>query len=224
MRLAYDSNDFWTHFIKKSSTIRGHIYIDEPITKNTVYLHTMIYTRANGMENVWAPFPSAESLLGYIQYAFLKEAFYKWAYGKEKGIIKIPDNDLNSMINRAIKDKKITELDGKRMKEDYEFVKHSWGRKSVKIIRDLKKFSISFNRTWFGDSREFLYMKVFENAEEMGKFILESSSMTSVDQTFEEKYGFSKEEWLNICKKAGENKTAGNKLKAIMVKNLTETL
>lgn len=224
MRLAYDSNDFWTHFIKKSSTIRGHIYIDEPITKNTVYLHTMIYTRANGIENIWAPFPSAESLLGYIQYSFLKESFYKWMNCKSKGIIKIPDQDFYSITKNGVNNKQITEEEFKRMNEDYEIIKHSWGRKSVKIVRDLKRFSVKFNRTWFGDSREFLYMKVFENAEEMGKFILDTNHMTNSEQSFEEKLGVTEEEWINICSKAPENKKNGEKLKEILIKNLTEVM
>lgn len=224
MRLAYDSNDFWTHFIKKSSTIRGHIYINEPITNNTVYLHTMIYTRSNGIENIWASFPNAQSLLGYIQYSFLKEAFYKWMNCKNTGIIKIPDDEFDSMIKDGMKHKKITEEEYMIMSEDFEMVKHSWGRKPNKIIRDLKKFSIKFNRTWFGDSREFLYMKVFENAEEMGEFILESSHMTSLDQSFEEKLGVNEEEFKIICSRAADSKKYGDKLKEILTKNLTEVM
>ena len=58
-------------------------------------------------------------------------------------------------------------------------IKKCWDLPKNKLILELKKFVRDFNRTWYGDSNEFLYLKIFEKPEELGKFVIKSSYMSS---------------------------------------------
>ena len=83
----YNSADYWSKIIEKNKTYKGKIFLEEPITEKTVYIHTIVFNKESGLENVWAPIPNLKMLLGYIQYCFLPVAYQKWFDGREGKIL-----------------------------------------------------------------------------------------------------------------------------------------
>lgn len=224
LRMQFNSFDYWKEQINKSRTIRGHVFVDEPINKKTVYLHSLIFCKNTGIENVWAPFPNAKALLGYIQYSFLQEAFYKWIYSREEKINFIPYNTTEEVISKAARDKKITSKEENNMRRHLNMIKKCWDLSEDRILLELRKFSIDFNKTWLGDNTEFIYLKTFSKAEDLGAFVLETGKLLNTDNKIEDKIGMDENNFIRVCKTASSIKKSGEELKDILAKKLTEIL
>lgn len=222
MRENYNSHKYWENVVRENKTIRGHMFMQDVPTEKSFYFHTMIFSKKNGIDNVWGYFPNTKSLVGYMQYSFLQEAFYKWIYGKQKTITKIPFLDVKKVINDGFKDGLIDKITAERMEKDYEFFSKFWDMRSVKIQSELKKFSRDFNKKWMGDNTEFIYIKFFTTPKELGEFVVSSGLMTSTEEELEAKIGISIDEWNNICDNAIEDKNSGEKFRKILLKKLTE--
>ena len=97
---VYNSFNYWENVISRNKTIRGHMFMQKPPTERSIYFHTLIFGNNNGINNIWGYFPNRKCLIGYLQYSFLQEAFYKWIYGKEKLIsAKILSQAISSLKN-----------------------------------------------------------------------------------------------------------------------------
>ena len=103
-------------------------------------------------------------------------------------------------------------------------VKDCWSLPKDKLIRALQRFSRDFNRTWYGDNREFLYLKIFNTPKDLGEFVVNSSYMTTTEREFKDRIGISIPEWNNICERANKNKRDGEKFRDILLKSLTEII
>ena len=222
MRENYNSHKYWENVVRENKTIRGHMFMQDLPTEKSFYFHTMIFSKKNGINNVWGYFPNTKSLVGYVQYSFLQEAFYKWIYGKEKTITKIPFLDVEKVINGGFKDGLIDKNTSERMKKDCGFFTRLWEMRSVKVQTELKKFSREFNKKWMGDNTEFIYIKFFSTPKELGEFVVSSGLMTSTEEEVETKIGLSIDEWQEICDNAIEDSKCGEKFRKILLKNLSE--
>ncbi|MBE6071480.1 MAG: hypothetical protein E7208_05930 [Clostridium butyricum] len=191
-------------------------------TEKAFYFHTMMFSKNNGINNVWGYFPNTKSLLGYIQYSFLQESFYKWIYGKIKTITKIPFLSVDNVVNSGVKEKIIDKNTAKNMKEDYEFLSKLWEMRSSNIQMELKKFSREFNKKWMGDTDEFIYIKFFSTPIELADCVVSSSIMTSTEEELEEKLGMSLDEWRELSSTAITNEENGEKFRKVLFKKLTE--
>ncbi len=222
MRENYNSIKYWENVVRENKTISGHVFMSDVPTEKSFYFHTMIFSKRNGINNVWGYFPNTKSLVGYIQYSFLQEAFYKWIYGKNKTITKIPFSDIPSIVNKGLKEGVIDKPTAEKMTKNYNFFPKLWKMRSVKIQGELKKFSREFNKEWMGDNNEFIYIKFFSTPKELGDFVVSSGLMTSSEEELEEKLGISLEEWKHICENAISNKDSGEKFRKILLRKLTE--
>ena len=166
MRHSYDSFDYWEELINENKTIRGHMFMDKLPNEKSIYIHSLVFCKNNGLNNTWSYFPNEKMLLGYIQYSFLQEAFYKWIYGKERIVISIPNIPVEKIILDGEKNKKISKEEADNMRRHVKMVKDCWSLPKDKLIRALQRFSRDFNRTWYGDNREFLYLKIFNTPKE----------------------------------------------------------
>ena len=110
------------------------------------------------------------------------------------------------------------------MLEDYKKLEKMWDLPKDKIVSGLIKFARNFNKKWFGDNTEFLYLKIFKTPEELGEFVEESTMITGTEEEFKKKIGVSSEEWKTICKSAKESEIEGMKFKEILQKNLSEVI
>ena len=224
VRQNYNSLDYWKELISENRTIRGHMLMNKMPTDKSLYIHTLIFCRENGLSNIWGYLPDVRALIGYIQYSFLPEAFYIWINSKNGSVQAIPIKSAEQVISDGEKDKKITKEEATKMRNHLNMIKKCWDLPKGKLILELKKFVRDFNRTWYGDSSEFLYLKIFEKPEELGKFVLESSYMSGSQEEIREKINEDTTNWLEICKKATTNKKIGEQFREILQKNLTEVI
>ncbi|MCI6693773.1 MULTISPECIES: hypothetical protein [unclassified Clostridium] len=224
MRHNYDSFDYWEELINENKTIRGHMFMDRLPDSRSIYIHSLIFSKNNGLSNIWSYFPNEKTLLGYIQYSFLQEAFYKWIYGKERVIINIPNIPVERIISDGEKNKKISKEEANNMRRHVDMIRSFWNLPNDKLIKSLKRFCRDFNRTWYGDNKEFLYLKIFDNPKELGEFVVNSSYITTTEEDFIERTGISLVEWRKICENADENKRNGEKFRDILLKSLTEII
>ena len=202
MRQKYNSFEYWKNIIVENRTIRGHVFMNELPTEKSVYMHTLIYSRGNGLNNIWSYFPNIKAFIGYIQYSFLQEAFYIWINCKDDSVSYIPLKPVEEVIRDGEVSKKITKEEADKMK---------------KIIRE-------FNRDWYGDSKEFLYIKLFDKPEDLGKFVLESNYMASSEEEFKSKTHEDLTTWMDLCCRATKDKKAGEIFRKILQKSLTEVI
>ncbi|MGG7142118.1 hypothetical protein ACQPVP_01450 [Clostridium nigeriense] len=224
MRHGYDSFDYWEELISKNKTIRGHMFMDRLPDEKSIYIHSLVFSKNNGLSNIWSYFPNERSLLGYIQYSFLQEAFYKWIYGKERLIINIPSVSVERIITDGEKNKKISKEEADNMRRHLSMIKSYWDLPKDKLIKSLQRFARDFNRTWYGNNKEFLYLKIFDNPKELGEFVVSSSYTTTTEEDFIERTGIGMVEWKSICEKAQTNKSDGEKFRDILLKSLTEII
>ena len=224
MRQNYNSLDYWKELISENRTIRGHMLMNKLPTDKSLYIHTLIFCRENGLNNIWGYLPDVKALIGYIQYSFLPEAFYIWINSKNGSVSTIPIKSVEQVISDGERNNKITKEEAEKMRNHVIMIKKCWDLPKNKLILELKKFVRDFNRTWYGDSSEFLYLKIFEKPEELGKFVLESSYMSSSEDELKEKTNEDTTTWLEMCKKATTNKKSGEQFRRILQKNLTEVI
>lgn len=224
MRATSNSADYWEKIIRNNKTIKTKMFIDEPITEKTVYIHYVIFNKKSGIESVWTPIPKARMLLGFIQYCFLPEAYYRWIEGKENKITNIPSLSVENVLSMGIKNEKLDKIEIQHMRSQINSIKKMWNMPSSDLIKNIKKFSREFNRAWLGNSTEFLYLNVYNNAEELGQFVLSTNEQTDYKKDFEEKIGLSAEQWLELCKNAHKDKEAEAIFKSILFKQLTEVI
>ena len=222
MRENYNSFNYWENVISENKTIRGHMFMQKPPTEKSIYFHTLIFGSKNGINNIWGYCPNIRGLIGYLQYSFLQEAFYKWIYGQEKLVTKIPHLTVDKIANEGEKLNKISKEVSINMKNDYEFLNNLWGMPSNKIEIELRKFVVDFNKKWMGDNKEFLYIKVFNTPEELGEFVISSMLITSTEKELENRIGMTIDEWRNICKFAIKNSMKGEIFRKVLLKKLSE--
>ena len=224
MRENYNSFDYWENVIRENKTIRGHMFMQKPPTEKSLYFHTLIFSKGNGMNNIWGYFPNVKSLIGYLQYSFLQESFYKWIHGKDKLITRIPSISVEKVIEDGERAKKITKEIADKMKKDYQFLSKLWDMPSRDAERELKKFLREFNKKWIGDNREFLYIKLFKSPKEVGDFVVSSATITNSEGELESKIGMKIDEWLKLCENTLKDKKCAEKFRQILLKRLSEVL
>ncbi|MGG7079307.1 hypothetical protein [Clostridium sardiniense] len=224
MRDNYNSFNFWTNNVNEHKAIRGHAFTNELPTSKSVYIHALIFSNKNGIENIYSYFSNPRVLLGYIQHSFFQKAFYKWAYGTERLVMKIPAIPTCDLINNLLKKNKISKEEAKIMKEQYTFLGNLWDKDDSEIITELVKFAKEFNKVWVGDNKQFLYIKVFKTAKDLGEFIDDSVRMTNKEEEFKEGIGLSLDEWREVYLKVGEDKEYSNIFRKILLNKLSETL
>ena len=219
-KIEENPEKFWRELITKNETLKGRMFKDEPITEDTKYLHYVIFNRKVGFQNVWVMVPNFNRLIEFIEYVFMPEAYYKWVEGKKKLITHIHSIDVEkiiSMINR-----KSTEEEKEKMKNDIVALRKLKGLSADNGMRKIKIFCSRFNNNWLGNDDEFLYLKAFGSAEELGKFVVETNLQTDSEDSYEKTIGMTTEEWFKVCENAHKNKEDEEKFKKVLFKHLED--
>lgn len=224
MRQNYNSFDYWKNLIRENSTIRGHMLMNTPPTSKSIYFHSLIFCRETGLNNIWGYFPDEMAIVGYIQYSFLQEAFYIWINSRDGFVTRVPCMSVEEIIRDGERNNKITKEEADTMRKQLATIVKMWSLPKNRILAELKKFSRDFNRRWYGNNREFLYLKVFKSAEELGEFVLDSIYMVSSEEDFKKRTTESVDSWKVICKKATSDILIGERFREILLKNLTEII
>ena len=53
MKDNYNSFEFWTSNVNEHNNIRGHVFAKNLPTSKSVYVHSLIFSNKNGIENVY---------------------------------------------------------------------------------------------------------------------------------------------------------------------------
>lgn len=224
VRENYNSFKYWDKKINENKTIRGHMFMDSLPNEKSIYIHSLIFSKGNGINNIFAYFPDEKALLGYIQYSFLQEAFYKWIYGKNSLVTKIPSQTVEKIVKDGLKNGRISRNEAKLMLTHYEKVSSLWSVPKERIVPELIKFSRTFNKTWYGNNKEFLYLKILKSSEDLAEFVIDSALIIGREEEFEKNIGLNINEWKMLCSEAPKNSEAGERLKTILEKKLTEII
>lgn len=222
MRENYNSFTHWENVIDRNKTIRGHMFMQKPPTEKCLYFHTLIFSKKNGINNMWGYFPNIRTLIGYIRHSFLQEAFYKWIHGKDKLVTNIPSISVDKIIKDGEKAKFITKEIAIKMKKECEFLDKLWDMPAKRAELELRKFIGDFNKRWMGDNKEFIYIKLFRNPEEVGDFVVSSALLTSTKEELEKKIGMKIDEWKDVCQNSLKDSTKGEVFRDILLKKLSE--
>jgi hypothetical protein len=218
----YNSFNYWENVLRENKNRRAHVLMQKLPTEKSVYFHTILFGKKNGIHNMWGYVPNIKGLVGYLQYPFLQEAFYRWVHGKDRIISQIPHMTIDKISKEGEKAKKITRETAINMRRDYDFLNSLWALPHDRIKMELEKFIIDFNRRWIGNNQRFIYIKVFNTPEEVGEFVISSSLITSTEKEFENKIGMTIEEWREVCKFAISNSDKGELFKEVLRKKLSE--
>ena len=202
-KIEENPEKFWRELITKNETLKGRMFKDEPITEDTKYLHYVIFNRKVGFQNVWVMVPNFNRLIEFIEYVFMPEAYYKWVEGKKKLITHIPSEK-------------------EKMKNDIVALRKLKGLSADNGMRKIKIFCSRFNNNWLGNDDEFLYLKAFGSAEELGKFVVETNLQTDSEDSYEKTIGMTTEEWFKVCENAHKNKEDEEKFKKVLFKHLED--
>lgn len=222
MRKHYNSLEYWKPLITRNQTLKERMFEDEDITEKTMYVHYIIFNKFSGLESVWAPMPDLQRLLGFVQYCFLPEAYYKWIEGKSSPVRNMPIISVDSVLENALNENKLSREEEAHMRGDIIAIKNLWKMRESETVIELNKFCRKFNSYWLGDSTEFLYLKVFKNAMELGDFVLKTNMDTDYENVFEKHCNMNSEEWLKLCYDSSKSFEAGQRLKGILFKELKE--
>lgn len=224
MRNNYNSFEYWEELIDKNKTMRGHMFMDKLPTEKSTFMHTLVFSADNGLVSVWSYFPDERLLLGYIQYCFLQEAFYKWIYGKNKIITDVPNIPVEKIIADAEKEKSITKEEAKLMRSQLDEIKKMWALPKSRLLMEIKKFERKFNKSWYGDQTEFIYMKIFKTPQELGEFVINSTYMVGSEEVFKERTGLSIDEWRDVCTIATKDMKKGEIFREKLLREFTEVI
>ena len=220
MEETYNSFNYWQNVVNEHKTLKSHMFMQEAPTEKSIYFHTLILGKKNGIDNSWSYFPDIRSLIGYIQYSFLQEAFYKLIYGQEEVISKIPDFTIDEIANEGEKLKKISTKASNNMINNYESIKKLKNVSHYRVEDKLKEFIYEFNKMWLGSDKGFIYMRVFDTPEELGEFVISSALTTNTKEELENILGMTISEWRDVCKFATKDLAKGNILKTVLLKKL----
>ena len=224
MKSNFNTFEFWENCIRKNRTVRGNIFIENEITNNTVYFHTVVFNRKSGIESIWGFVPNERMLLGYIQHSFLPEAFYKWIYANSTVAGIVPIKTAFQILKTAETNNSVSKEDSDTMKVQIRRLEKMVSDSKYDLMNNLKKFAKDFNKKWFGDSEEFLYLNMFNNAIDMGKFVLKANEITNNEEEFQRKVGLTNEQWIELCGSLINNEDNQIKFKNILIKNLSEII
>lgn len=224
MKENYNSFNYWENVNSNNNTIRGHMFMQKPPTEKCLYFHTLIFSKKNGINNMWGYFPNIRSLIGYIRHSFLQEAFYKWINGRDKLVTRIPNIRVEEIIEKGEKTKAITKEVALKMKKDCEFLDKLWDMAPKQAELELRRFVSEFNRRWMGDNKEFIYIKLFRSPEEVGDFVVSSTLLTSTEEELENRIGMKLETWKSVCKDSLKDAAKGEIFRDTLLKKLSEVI
>ncbi|WCM70473.1 hypothetical protein LZD60_02400 [Clostridium perfringens] len=108
------------------------------------------------------------------------------------------------------------------MKNDIVALRKLKGLSADNGMRKIKIFCSRFNNNWLGNDDEFLYLKAFGSAEELGKFVVETNLQTDSEDSYEKTIGMTTEEWFKVCENAHKNKEDEEKFKKVLFKHLED--
>ena len=103
-------------------------------------------------------------------------------------------------------------------------IRKMWELPKERVVLEIIRFAKEFNKVWYGNNSQFLYLRVFKTPKERCDFVINSTLITTEEENFKNKIGVNIEEWEEICENADSSEECGIKFRDIMKKNLSEII
>lgn len=152
-------------------------------SKDAIFINTVIidYNR-NKLDNNWACYPDAKSLLGFIQYIYLPLAFYYTINDKNEELY-IPVRSSSSFIEYI---KASHSEHSKAMEAFIQELTSYWELEDKLCLEKIKEFCKRFNAFWKQDNL-ILNIGVYLSAHEISRYLKDTVEFVEV---LEEDIGF----------------------------------
>lgn len=216
-----NSLKYWTDLINDDE-VNEKMFLEAPITEETKFLHYIIFTKNSGIENKWIAMPNAKKLLGYIKYCFLPEAYYNWVEARDHSSREIPIITIEQVLLSIWG--RLTKEENEKIVNETNHLRELWDLDDEERMKGLKLLEREFNKDWIGNENVFLYFKVFNDAKELGEFVLDANNKIGKNQIYYNEDTLSHEQWLTLCNNVIKDKNAAESLKKILINGLTEVI
>lgn len=225
MRKQINSLDYWKPLIIRNRENKDKIFQYESINKDTMYIHYIIYNKEIGIKSRWAIVPNFSKALGYIKYCILPQAYYELILGREEDTeertpIMVPEEVISILKKAKVLDKETEE----KIKNNLIDIDKLWSAKKEYSNNRLSRFINKFNVDWLGDSTGFLYLKVFNDTEELQNFIVKNNFKSLYENNFAKNIGFDEITWRNLCKSVYNDLNADRRLKEVIFNEFREII
>lgn len=188
----YNNHYYWEGALLQKKDLWKNYFTDLHSAQDAIFINTVVidYTR-NIVDNNWACYPDAKSLLGFIQYIYLPLAFY-YTINKENQDLLIPICSSNTLIE-SIKESGSDYMD--IMKIAIEELSSYWDLEDRLCIEKIKSFCSNFNTFW-NKGNFLLHIGVFESTFEIAEHLVTTREFIEV---LEEDIGLTTKQLFNMC-------------------------
>ncbi len=188
----YNNHNYWEGALLKKKDLWTNYFTALDCAQDAIFINTAVidYSR-DTVDNNWACYPDAKSLLGFIQYIYLPAAFF-YTIHKDNQDLFIPICSSHALIDS------ITESDSPHvdiMKNAIEELNTYWDLENSLCMKKIKEFCANFNAFWNKDSY-ILHIGVFESTFEIAECLVSTREFTEV---LEEDIGLTIQQLYNMC-------------------------
>lgn len=216
-----NSLKYWTDLISDDE-VNHKMFLEAPITEETKFLHYIIFTKNSGIENRWIAMPNGKKLLGYIKYCFLPEAYYNWVEARDQSGRIIPIITIEQVLLSIWS--RLTKEENEKIVRETNHLRDLWDLSEEERMEGLKALELEFNKDWAGNENVFLYFKVFNDARELGEFVLDANETIGNSEIAYNTDRLTHDEWLSLCNNVIKDKEAAENFKKILVNGLNEII
>lgn len=188
----YNNPYYWEDVLLKKRNLWRDDFAEIKSPHDAIFINTAVidYER-DVIDNNWACYPDAKSLLGFIQYVYIPLAFFY--------IINITNQDLyipicsHSEMLEYINDSG-SEY-GDVMKTSLDELNTYWELDSVSCLEKLREFSNKFNSFWYHENSIF-HLGIFGSTFEIADYLIHT---TEFGEVLEEYIGLTTIQLKDIC-------------------------
>lgn len=202
----YKNFYFWENLIRKKEVITSGYFRGFNLTRNSIFLNTVIVNYNTGiLYDWWICYPNISATLGFIQNVFLISAFDAFLLPEQETVC-IVTGTLGEFLEVA---KDNESMDNKdyipEMEEFADMIEKIWNADEEALYEEVKNYSEKYNRRWGKKNTVFSYFHVFNCAEEVGRYIIKDYERENMISYFTEDTGLTKEQWEEIYLNVYEN-------------------
>lgn len=188
----YNNHNYWEGALLRKKDLWKNYFTDLDCAQDAIFINTVVidYTR-DTVDNNWACYPDAKSLLGFIQYVYLPVAFF-YTINKGNQDLLIPICSSHTFIE-SITESGSDYIDN--MKNAIEELNSYWDLDDSLCIKKIKDFCATFNAFWNKDNY-ILHIGVFESTFEIAEHLIDTREFIEV---LEEDIGLTIKQLFNMC-------------------------
>ncbi|WP_312520055.1 hypothetical protein [Anaerospora sp.] len=189
----YNQYHYWEDLLANKKDLWKSSFAPITTARETLFINTAIidYQR-NTLDNNWACYPDAKSVLGFIQYVQLPLAFFYTLNASEEALA-FPVCSSQEFIEYL---QESGSIHTPAMESAVLELSTYWDLDSVTCLEKLKDFCQRFNAFWDRDT-SVLHIDVFENTYEIAHCLLDKSEFPEV---MEEDIGLTAVQLFEMCK------------------------